>query len=109
MFVIVYSGAGRLLIFISCISLIACNLELFIQDGKDAFDQINFWLPCLVNAIAAWLLADYAKKLRTNPKLGNVSIRAIMGTEESDSVYWIPVKAWTWIFLAISVWQFIKK
>ena len=109
MVVIVYSGAGRLLLFISCILLFACNLELVLNYSKDKFDQINFWLPCLLSSIAAWLLADYAKKLRTNSKLGNVYIRAMMATRESDSMYWIPVKAWAAIFLAISVWQFIKK
>ncbi len=109
MVVIVYSGAGRLLLFISCISLLACNLELALSGRENTFGQINFWLPCLLSSITAWLLADYAKKLRTNNKLGNVYIRAMMGTGESDSMYWIPVKAWASIFLAISVWQFIKK
>ena len=107
MVVIVYSGAGGLLLLISCMLICACNLELVLNNGK--FEQINFWLPCLLISISAWLLADYAKKLRTNDKLGNVYIRAMMGTGEPDSMYWIPVRVWASIFLAISVWQFIKK
>jgi hypothetical protein len=107
--VVVWSGAGGALLFIFCISDIICNFSLFLDYSKDKFDLLNWWLPCLISAIAAWLLADYAQRLRTNDALGNQIVRSLLGTGAKDSLYWIPVRTWSFIFLAIAVWQFIKK
>lgn len=105
--VVVWSGAGGALLFIFCIADVICNFSLFLNYSKDKFDLLNWWLPCLISAIAAWLLADYAHKLRTNDALGNRFVRSILGTGARDSLYWIPVRAWSFIFLAIAVWQSI--
>ncbi len=107
--IVVWSGAGGALLFIFCIADIICNFNLFLNYSSDKFDLLNWWLPCLLSAISAWFLAEYAKRLRANEALGNRAIRAILGTGASDSLYWIPLRTWSLIFLAIAVWQFIKK
>jgi uncharacterized membrane-anchored protein len=107
--VVVWSGAGGALLFIFCISDLVCNFSLFLDYSADKFALINWWQPCLISAIAAWLLADYAQKLRANDGAGNPFIRGVLGTGAKDTLYWIPVQTWSFILLGIAVWQFIAK
>ncbi len=108
--VIVWSGAGGVLMLIFCISDFVCNFSLFLDYSADKFDLLNWWQPCLLSAIAAWLLADYAQKLRSNDGLGHWFIRGALGTgAKKDTLYWIPVRTWSFILLGIAVWQYIAK
>jgi hypothetical protein len=103
---IVWAGIGSWLILAFIAMLFLCNVDIFLHYNKTSFDLLNWWLPCLLSSVIAWLLADYTARMDKNPNPETMLGRMFISFGKNHHVYWIPLRYWAFIFLGLGLTHF---
>lgn len=106
--VLIWAGIGSWLILFFAGALLLCNLSIFLNYNGGKFLLINWWLPALMSAIAAWLLANYAEKMNKEASVYTLWGRFFLNQGKRHHIFWIPLRYWSFIFLGIALWRYFS-
>lgn len=106
--VVVWRGAGLFTAGFYFISLIAVNLDIFINYNRNRFEQINWWLPALLTAILNAWVVNLANRMDTEATPQTYVGRLFLYLGKRHHIFWIPLRYWTVILLVfglVGLWQ----
>ncbi len=107
--ILVYSGTGMFLILFFATVVLLVNLPLYINYIPKSFELINWQIPGALSAVAAWVIAEYSEKMNREATEDTYMGRVFLYLGKKHHVFWIPVRYWTFIFIALVAWDFWRK
>jgi hypothetical protein len=81
------------------------NIPIFLDYDASKFARIAWWPPCFVSAVAAWYLADFCDRMRDAPDSSTTLGRMFLRFGTKHSVFWVPVRVWTFVFVGLGAWH----
>lgn len=105
---VVWNGVGMNTALAYLLFLMLINAPIFLHYNVSLMNKINWWLPALITAVFnVWLVA-FVKRKRLEATPQNYWGRYFSFVGNRDCLFWIPLRYWTAILLALGLYGLLK-
>lgn len=106
---VAWHGVGMHTALVYLVLLMLVNASIFLHYDASLFNKVNYWLPTLLTAVFNAWLVRFVKRKRLEASLENCWGRYFSFVGNRDCLFWIPLRYWTVILLALGLYGLIRQ
>lgn len=101
---IVWSGSGSLIVLSLILLSFIFNADIYLHYSASRFDELNWWLPLLLNAPITWYWNSFCEQMKTD-RSDNIWLSNLFDRwGKKHTLFFIDIKYWAWIFLGLGLY-----